>query len=135
MRAKWRCSVKDLQKIFVVCPVRNVDELTKSCINKYVCDLERDGRTICHWPSRDTDQNDPIGFNICAENRRAIHESDEVHIWYDSNSQGSLFDVGMLFAFLLTMEKRVVIINPEDVKPTPHKSFQNVLLALSKAPS
>jgi hypothetical protein len=123
-----------VKKVFVICPVRNVSEQTKKAIRDYVLKLEQGGALV-HWPSRDTDQDDPIGINICQENREAIYMSNEIHIWFDSSSEGSLFDTGMTFAFLRNLDKKIVLINRDEVSPTPHKSFQNVLLELTRVSS
>ncbi len=120
-----------VKRIFVICPVRNVDAETNEAIRNYIHGLEERGYKV-HWPFRDTNQNDPVGLNICSENREAIYLADEVHIWFDVKSQGSLFDIGITFAFIRDLDKKVVIINKDQVLPTPHKSFQNVLLALEK---
>ncbi len=122
-----------MQKIFVICPVRNVGEQTKKSIQDYVAALEKRGAQV-HWPSRDTNQDDPVGIKICQQNREAIYAADEIHIWFDASSQGSLFDLGMTFAFLKNSEKRIVLINRDKILPTPHKSFQNVILEIAKAP-
>lgn len=113
-------------KIFLICPVRGITEEEKVVIEKYVLDLEKTGHTV-HWPPRDTNQNDSIGLRICQDNRQAIEESDEIHIWWNEKSQGSLFDFGMAFA----LGKKIVLINPESVQKTPAKSFNNVLLELN----
>jgi hypothetical protein len=123
-----------MKKIFVICPVRSVSEQVRKTLHDYVLALERGGALV-HWPFRDTNQNDPIGLNICKENRGAIRHADEIHIWFDATSQGSLFDIGMTFAFLANSEKKIVLINREEVIPTAGKSFPNVLLELTKAPS
>ena len=82
---------------------------------------------------RDTDQNDSVGLRICKDNGRAIAGADEVHVWYDPTSQGSAFDLGMVFMLreVLGRHKPVVVANPENVRPTDCKSVPNVLLALS----
>lgn len=119
-------------RIFVICPVRGITDDEKTAIEKYVGDLERAGHTV-HWPPRNTDQNDPVGLRICQDNLRAIDGSDEIHIWWNSNSQGSLFDFGMAFA----LKKKIVLFNKNGVEKTPSKSFSNVLLtldAVSKLP-
>ena len=122
-----------MRKIFIICPVRKVSKRVKKIINDYVVKLEQDGATV-HWPSRNTNQDDPVGIHICEQNREAIYAADEIHIWFDESSTGSLFDLGMTFAFLRSMEKTIVLINKDKIFPTPHKSFQNVILELTKAP-
>lgn len=117
-------------KIFVICLVRNVKPKIQKCIEAYVTQLEQEGYDV-YWPARDTDQSDPIGLTICETNRTAIERAGAIHIWFDPQSQGSLFDFGMTFAFLKYSKKRIVIANRHEVQRTPHKSFQNVLLELS----
>ena len=119
------------KKIVIICPVRNAVQEIQGQVKKYVRTLERAGHTV-HWPPRDNDQSDPVGTRICSQMRRAMKDAHEVHIWYDPESQGTLFDIGMLFAFLLESDKKVIIINRDQVKVTSHKSFQNVLLELAK---
>ena len=88
---------------------------------------------MVYWPLENTDQNDKIGLRICTDNREAIVEADEIHIWFDTNSVGSIFDLGMVFAFLKEGHKKVFIINKNQCFTTPDKSFNNIMLALEKA--
>ena len=117
------------KKIFIICPVRDVTDEEKRFIADYIVRLESKNCKV-HYPSRDTNQNDPIGVKICAQNRAAIKESDEVHVYWNRKSAGSLFDLGMAFS----MEKKIVSINPEYVLQgitDGKKSFYNVLASLS----
>ena len=120
------------KRIFVISPVRNIDKVTYAVIEKWVHAREAEGYKV-HWPPRDTNQVDPIGLDICKQNREAIFWAGEVHIWLDLRSQGSLFDMGMTFAYLRDMRKKIVIINQDQIKSTPDKSFENVFLELAKA--
>jgi nucleoside 2-deoxyribosyltransferase len=112
-------------KIFIICPVRNMTADERIALEAYIHKLESQGNTV-HFPPRDTNQNDPTGWNIIAQNRAAIEGCDEVHIFWNKDSQGSMFDLGMAFAF----RKPVTLINT--VEPTPTKSFENVLLKWAK---
>lgn len=113
--------------IFLICPVRGITETEKSEIENYIEKLEKEGHSI-HFPIRDTKQDDPIGLRICTDNKCAIEKADEVHVWWNEKSQGSLFDFGMAFM----AGKRIVLANVSSVTSTPHKSFQNVLLVLNE---
>jgi len=115
------------KKIFLICPVREADEEEKAFLQTYISNLEQEGYKV-HYPPRDTNQDDPIGYNICRENRQAILDADEVHIYFTPKSKGTLFDIGMTFM----MEKPVVLVNRDKIEKTPHKSFQNVLLELDR---
>lgn len=104
---------------FLICPVRGVDPAETA---GYVSALEADGWVV-HWPPRDTDQDDDTGLRICRDNLAAIRTADCVHIVWDGNSQGCLFDLGMAFA----MGKMIVPLSLP--APTDHKSFQNMINA------
>lgn len=107
--------------IFLICPVREAgDSGDSEAIACYVAKLESEGHKV-HWPKRDTDQVDAIGYRICTDNYIAIREADEIHIWWSSTSKGSLFDLGMAFALF----KKLVLAN--EVIPTESKSFQNMI--------
>jgi nucleoside 2-deoxyribosyltransferase len=110
-------------KIFIICPVREVTPEEKEIIAKHVFELEADGHKV-HWPQRDTDQNDPNGVYICKQNRDAILKADEIHIYWNGKSAGSLFDFGMTFA----LRKPIKLIN--QINKTENKSFENVLKTL-----
>lgn len=102
---------------FLICPVRghDPDELVK-----IVKDIESQGY-ILHYPPRDTNQDDPTGYQICCDNFKAICKSNKVFVVWDGKSQGCLFDLGIAFA----LSKSIKII---DIPPlTEGKSFQNMI--------
>ena len=113
------------KKIFLICPVRDIQDSEKKFLNDYVTHLEGLGYKV-HWPYRDTVQKDPIGLFICLQNREAIKLADEIHIYWNPESMGSKFDLGMTFM----IDKPVILVNKYMVKRTSHKSFENVLLEL-----
>lgn len=113
--------------VFLICPVRNATESQKERMMEYIENLENNGTTV-YYPARDTDQNDNIGFRICSDNKYAMKNSKEVHIFWDKNSQGSLFDLGMAFA----LEKEITVVNLEELENTDHKSFSNMIRKWSK---
>lgn len=108
-------------KIFVICPVRNADESEKKYIKDFINRLKVDNEV--YYPAEDTDQVDPIGYRICQDNAKAIAESDAVFIFWNADSKGSLFDLGVAFA----LNKPLCIINHEDIVPTDGKSFTNMI--------
>ena len=108
-------------RIFLICPVRNASKEQIQEIHEYVSKLEKEGYKV-YWPYLDTNQkNDNIGFRICTDNKKAIKRANEIHIFWDKDSQGSLFDLGMAFAF----KKQIIIANR--VEETPTKSFANMV--------
>lgn len=115
------------KKIFIICPVRNVDKETEGILKDYVRKLEEEGHQV-HYPSRDTDQNDPIGIRICTCNREKIYEANEVHPWFLKESEGSFFDLGMYFLFLkFKPEKKIVVINKDEVESIPYLDSQEAI--------
>lgn len=129
------------KKIFIICPVRPpktwfLKKWTKTqiAIRAYVEKLESEGYDV-YWPLRDNpgQKTDKIGILICEYNREKMFWANEIHIWYDKNSVGSVFDIGMFFTFVRTNSfKKFVIINRKEIEPTPSKSFENVVLNLAK---
>ncbi len=106
-----------IKRTFLICPVRGHDP--KEC-EHIVAKLTNDGYTV-YWPPRDTNQDDDTGLRICQDNMAAIAAADIVHVVWDGNSQGCLFDLGMAFA----MGKQVVPISLPEA--TIGKSFQNMV--------
>jgi nucleoside 2-deoxyribosyltransferase len=51
-----------------------------------------------HYPPENAPQDDPIGNLICEAHLNAMKECDEVHVFWDVNSKGSHFDLGMAYA-------------------------------------
>jgi nucleoside 2-deoxyribosyltransferase len=113
--------------VFLICPVRNATEEQKEKMAQYISDLESVDKKV-YYPARDTNQVDSIGYRICCDNKNAIKEADEIHIFYDPNSSGSLFDLGMAFA----LDKKLTLVNIDDIPSTPTKSFSNMIKEWSK---
>lgn len=135
---------------FLIHPIREADkELTKK-IKNYGNDLKRKNIKI-HIPGEDTLQTgDPIGIRICTDNALAIIPAKKVRVWFDKDSSGSKFDLGMAFVLSVLFSKKrpllwriktiiklffigekiITLVNPDEVEPMEYKSFNNVLLAL-----
>jgi len=118
-------------KVYLICPVRNCDPKTSAKIEAYVSRIESEGK-IVHYPPRDVDQAQS-GFEICSEHRSAMMNCDEIHIWWDSKSSGSHFDLGMAFmlSHLMPGILKFILANPEEVLATLSKSFGNMIRKLS----
>lgn len=112
--------------IYLICPVRNATPEQIKRLKEYKSNMESAGHEIYYPADNNPYENtDVIGYKICNENKIAIQESDEVHIFWDSTSHGSLFDFGIAFS----LNKPIKLINT--VNQTNHKSFGNVLLYLN----
>lgn len=96
-----------MKKVFIICSVRGASNEYKEKLEKYVDTLEKSGVKV-HLPHRDTNQS-ATGIEICNQNMDAIKQSDEVHIFYSKESQGTHFDMGVAFA----MNKKIKVIENE----------------------
>ena len=118
------------KKVYLICPVRECTPEINKRIEAYVKEIEAEGK-IVHYPPRDVDQTQD-GFDICDKHQSAMMGCHEIHIWWDSKSSGSHFDLGM--AFMLSQFRRsslkFVLANPEDVPATLSKSFNNIVRQL-----
>ena len=96
-----------MSKIFIICTVRGASDEYRQKLEDYVQKLEDQGHEV-HLPHRDTNQH-VTSIGICTQNYVAINDADEVHIFYNSKSTGTHFDMGMAFA----LEKPIVVVETE----------------------
>lgn len=106
-------------KIFIICSVREANDEYRAKLERYVTKLEKQGYNV-YLPHRNTNQND-TGINICKQNRKAIKKADEIHIFYNPESQGTHFDLGVAFAY----DKPIKVI--ENVKYGEGKSYPRMI--------
>jgi len=101
--------------IFLICPVRNATEKEKADLHKLINLYEQSGYHV-HYPERNTNQNPVVngintgGFNICAENAKAIAEAQTVVVFYNKQSTGSMFDLGVTYQLMQQDPKRKLIL-------------------------
>ncbi len=109
-------------KIYLICPVRKATPEYAQAARQYVAQLESLGHQV-YWPTRDTNQVDPTGLRICKDNRSGIETADEVHVIWDSQSQGSVFDLGIAFA----LRKKIVPVGGAFPQRSEGKSISNMV--------
>lgn len=98
-------------KIFLICPVRNATDSQKKWIEEFVKEKYNDGYTI-HAPHLHTVQSDLFGgYAICKQNANAVATSEEIDIYYDQSSTGSVFDLGVAYA----LNKPLVLLNKDEI--------------------
>lgn len=126
---------RDFLKIFLICPIRGATEKEKKFLENYVSKLESKGYNV-YYPTRDTQQEDITGgYRICSSNSQIIQNSDEVHVYWNKDSQGSLFDLGTAFSEHKIRGLKVRSINRSDVEEivseqNSSNSFEQVILKL-----
>jgi len=108
-----------MKKMFVICTVRGASEEYQKNLEDYVAQKESEGWNV-HLPHRDTDQKG-TGYEICTQNATAIKDSEEVHIFYNPDSQGTHFDMGVAFA----LGKKIAVV--ESIAYGEGKSFARML--------
>ena len=111
-------------RIYLISPVRKSTPESEAKVSAYVAKLEAQGHEV-FWPLRDGDEN-LSSFEIIAGNVEKMRQADEIHIWWEPTSEGSVFDFGYAWG----TEKPIVLANPEDIEETSEKSFTNCLLEL-----
>src|SRR3989339_836673 len=121
-----------VRKIYIICPVRKLNEEEKVRILNYVQTLESLEflRHEVRCPFRDTPQEDEIGLRIVEDHEQDIIWADEIHIWWNPTSEGSLWDLAqarMVRRFMPA--KKICLINLDQMNITEHKSYNNVLIA------
>jgi len=117
-------------KVYLVCPVTNCSLDVKTQMDAYVADLESRGYDV-HYPPRDVCQDaDRSVEYICETHVEAMLDCDEVHVWWDPNSKGSHFDLGM--AYMLNQYGPLKFVLANEYAETPHRSYGNLLRNLAR---
>lgn len=110
-------------KIFLICPVRNASNEQRIWIENYVKEKE-ENNYIIHAPHLHTRQNDLFGgYAICKQNGEAVATSKEIHIYYDTSSTGSVFDLGVAYA----LRKKLVILNKDEIEFNDNDLIDNLI--------
>ena len=110
--------------IYIICAVRNASEIAVEQIRRDVKNLRQRGDVV-HFPPDDVDQNDPTGQRICEEHLQAMIKCDEVHVYWDVDSKGSHFDLGMAYA----LEKDIIpicLVHPDPLGKSYWKAVIDV---------
>lgn len=107
----------------MICGVRDADPERIAFLRAYAKAQRREGHTV-HFPPDDVPQDDPTGTEICAAHLRAMQKADEVHVFWNVNSKGSHFDLGMAYAL-----GKVILPVECELPDPPGKSYWKVMCA------
>jgi len=80
----------------MICTVRKANEDYRLMLEDHAIQLESLGHTV-HVPHVHTNQ-DQKGIDICRQNMEAIENADLVLVYYNGQSTGTHFDMGVAFA-------------------------------------
>lgn len=86
-----------MMKIHLICPVRNVTNEQQEEIDRY-CDEKIAHGYEVHNPKYAVNQDDETGYNICKGHLDSMISANIIAVFWDENSKGSHFDLGMAFA-------------------------------------
>jgi len=120
-REKPLSEEKEKTSIFLICPVRDASDPINILIKNYVEEKKAAGFRV-YYPKGDINQIiSSGGIRICEDNRQAIENADEVHLWYDPSFWESQFYLGMAFA----LGKKVILANKDVgfIRPLPTECF------------
>lgn len=112
-----------MKRIYIICPVRGAPE---DAIGKFRAYAERlrAAHNEVHFPPDDAPQDDPTGVEICRAHYAAMSCADEAHVFWDVQSSGSHFDLGMAYAL------GIRIVPVECIRPDGEgKSYWKVICA------
>lgn len=104
--------MKTFLNIYIICAVRGEPEEKIAALRRYAVVLRAEGHWV-HFPPDDVEQDDPTGEGICRDHRVAMEKCDEVHVFWDVNSKGSHFDLGMAYALQKTIVG-IMLIHPDN---------------------
>lgn len=110
-------------RVYVICAVRQaaLERTADYCL--YAADLRTLGCEV-FFPPDNAPQDDPTGKAIVECERQAIADADEVHVFWDVESKGSHFDLGMAYA----LGKKIVPVRAEQ-PDNPGKSYWKAILS------
>lgn len=118
--------------IFVSSPVNSITPDVVGRMHAYVEKLKSDGHTV-YWPLHDADLTEASGLAFVNAISMAICNADEVHLWFESQSVTTMFVLGAFVRdSLADPNKRLVLINRDQVQQTVRRSYANAVLALSE---
>ena len=110
-------------KIFLICPVRNANDNQRKWIEDYVSEKETEGYKV-HAPHLHTRQIDLFGgYAICKQNAEAVASSSLVSIYYDKESVGSVFDLGVAYA----LNKPINMLNKNEIEFNDNEFTDNLI--------
>jgi hypothetical protein len=114
-----------MRKIFIICSVRDANPEYRAKLEAYADMLEDNGAEV-HLPHRDTDQ-EASGLDICRQNAMAINLSNEVHVFYSPKSQGTHFDMGVVFALDQIVGQDIKVVPVDNPIEGTGKSYARML--------
>jgi nucleoside 2-deoxyribosyltransferase len=87
--------------------MRVMSDEVRQQLEEYVIELKNKGYKV-QLPHQDDNQS-KSGYEICKQNMKYIKKADEIHIFYNNQSKGLHFDLGMAFI----LKKPIVVVKNE----------------------
>lgn len=127
---------KNESNIFLICPVRRATKNEKNILTETIAKYEQMGMHV-HYPERDTNQNPVVdgtntgGYNICLQNATAIAASSAVALYYNPQSVGSMFDLGVTYELAQQDPSRMFFLENE-IELDENNYIEKMILTLLK---
>lgn len=108
------------KQIFIISPVRNMQAHIMAKLLQQKDYYSKLGYNV-YIPYIDTDQT-VSELNICLKNIDEIKKSEFLLIYFEEDSIGSIYDIGVS----MSLNKKIININ--EIQKTDSKSFNNLLI-------
>ena len=105
-------------KVYILCPVRKMTDDEKEIVEKYIDEMSKEFEVHSY---KNVEQNCKTGSSIVLAHQKALEECDEVHVFWNCESTGSHFDLGMAYA----LGKTIIFV--ELFKDNEGKSYYKAL--------
>ena len=115
------------KKVYLICTVRQQTEKEGTIFDEYVKELKAKGVDV-YYPMRDAPQDSITGYEIVEDELRAIKEADEIHVFWNVESKGSHFDLGMAYA----LRKKIKIVHLFQEDPPDKKTYVKAIAEYNK---
>jgi len=80
----------------------------KEELDEYISNLESQGHDVHSY--KKVNQNDDTGYSIVMGHYIGMKDADEIHVFWDVDSKGSHFDLGMALVFSELLDKKIQLI-------------------------
>lgn len=98
---------------FLIFPFRKANEEAKTMAGVLLNNIEKCGFNA-YYPARDTNQEDYYSYRVGIDNANAISNARNIYLYYDRNSIGTIFDLGVAYYFQVKYPNRTFLVMKEE---------------------
>lgn len=86
----------NMERIFLICPIPKATDQQRAEMIALVQRWESKGYKV-HYPTRDTNQSEPLLYNIAMQNSLANARAGHTALYYRQDGIGTFFDLGVAY--------------------------------------